>query len=139
MATDYKNKKGIATSIGHAPIAALIEAGAGSRLAVAEALTNVVWASLTHGLKGVSLSANWMWPAKNEGENARLYEAVKDLSSFASNLGINIPTGKDSLSMAQKYPDKKVLAPGTVIISSYLQVSDITKTVNPNIDTQICR
>ncbi len=136
MATDYKNKKGIATSIGHAPIAALIEAGAGSRLAVAEALTNVVWASLTHGLKGISLSANWMWPAKNEGENARLYEAVKDLSSFASNLGINIPTGKDSLSMAQKYPDKKVLAPGTVIISSVSQVSDITKTVNPNIDTR---
>ena len=77
-----------------------------------------------------------MWPAKNEGENARLYEAVKDLSSFASNLGINIPTGKDSLSMAQKYPDKKVLAPGTVIISSVSQVSDITKTVNPNIDTR---
>jgi phosphoribosylformylglycinamidine synthase len=136
MATDYKNKKGIATSIGHAPIAALIEAGAGSRLAVTEALTNLVWATLTHGLKGVSLSANWMWPAKNEGENARLYEAVKDLSTFSSSLGINIPTGKDSLSMAQKYPDKKVLAPGTVIISSVAEVSDITKTVNPNIDTR---
>ncbi len=136
MALDYKSKKGMATSIGHSPIPALINAGAGSRLSTAEALTNLVWAPLTHGLKGVSLSANWMWPAKNDGENARLYEAVKDLSIFASNLGINIPTGKDSLSMAQKYKDKKVLAPGTVIISSVAEVSDITKTINPNIDTR---
>jgi phosphoribosylformylglycinamidine synthase len=136
MALDYKSNKGVATSIGHSPISALINAGAGSRLSVAEALTNLVWAPLTHGLKGVSLSANWMWPAKNNGENARLYEAVKDLSIFASSLGINIPTGKDSLSMAQKYKDKKVLAPGTVIISSVGEVSDIRETINPNIDNR---
>ncbi|MEP4533681.1 MAG: phosphoribosylformylglycinamidine synthase [Cyclobacteriaceae bacterium] len=137
MATDYKNKKGMATSIGHSPVPALINAGAGSRLSVTEALTNLVWANLTHGLKGVSLSANWMWPAKNDGENARLYEAVKDISTFTSSLGINIPTGKDSLSMTQKYKDKKVLAPGTVIVSSVGEVADIRKTVNPNIDTRV--
>ncbi|REE02194.1 phosphoribosylformylglycinamidine synthase [Marinoscillum furvescens] len=134
MALDYLSNKGMATSIGHAPVPALIHPGAGSRLSVTEALTNMVWAPLTHGLPGVSLSANWMWPAKNDGENARLYQAVKELSEFASALGINIPTGKDSLSMAQKYPDgKKVLAPGTVIISSVGEVSDITQVVTPNL------
>lgn len=133
MGIDYKMKKGIATSIGHAPVAAMIDAGSGSRLAVTEALTNLVWAPLTHGLKGVSLSANWMWPAKNTGENARLYQAVKEISEFSSALGINIPTGKDSLSMAQKYKDKKVLAPGTVIISSVAEVSDVSRVVTPAI------
>ena len=71
MALDFLNNKGVATSIGHAPGAALIDPSAGSKLAIAEALTNIVWAPLTHGLKGVSLSANWMWPCKNKGEDAR--------------------------------------------------------------------
>ncbi|MEQ9467248.1 MAG: phosphoribosylformylglycinamidine synthase [Ekhidna sp.] len=136
MALDFKSNKGIATSLGHSPIPGLINAGAGSRLSIAEALANLVWAPLTHGLEGVSLSANWMWPAKNEGENARLYEGVKAISDFACELGINVPTGKDSMSMTQKYPDgEKVYAPGTVIISSVAEVSDINKTVSPVIDT----
>jgi phosphoribosylformylglycinamidine synthase len=83
-------------------------------------------------LSGVSLSANWMWACKSEGEDARLYSAVKAASDFALALGINIPTGKDSLSMTQKYPDgKKVYAPGTVIISAVGEVSDIRKAVSP--------
>ncbi|MEQ9007705.1 MAG: AIR synthase-related protein, partial [Ekhidna sp.] len=135
MALDFKSNKGIATSIGHSPVPGLINAGAGSRLSITEALANLVWAPLTHGLKGVSLSANWMWPAKNEGENARLYEGVRAISDFACELGINVPTGKDSMSMTQKYPDgEKVFAPGTVIISSVGEVSDINKTVSPVID-----
>ncbi len=97
MALDYKGKEGIATSIGHSPISGLIDPVAGSRNAIAEALTNIIWAPLKDGLKSVSLSANWMWPCKNEGEDARLYEAVKAVSEFAIDLGINIPTGKDSL------------------------------------------
>lgn len=134
MALDFNSNKGIATSIGHSPIAGLIHPGAGSRLSVTEALANLVWAPLEHGLKGISLSANWMWPAKNSGENARLYQAVKEISEFCSELGVNIPTGKDSLSMAQKYPNgQKVLAPGTVIISSVGEVSDIKKVVTPNL------
>lgn len=137
MALDFKSKLGVATSIGHAPIAAMANAAAGSRLAVAEALTNLVFAPLTHGLKGVSLSANWMWPAKNPGENKRLYDAVKAISEFSIELGINIPTGKDSLSMTQKYPDgKKVKSPGTVIISAMAEVSDIRKTISPAINHQ---
>ena len=136
MALDFKSLKGTATSIGHAPVPAIANAGAGSRLSVSEALLNLVFAPLTHGLKGVSLSANWMWPAKNEGENARLYNAVKEISEFVCELGINIPTGKDSLSMVQKYPDgKKVFSPGTVIISSVAEVSDIRKVVLPVINT----
>jgi phosphoribosylformylglycinamidine synthase len=132
MALDYLGNKGVATGIGHAPGAALIDPAAGSLMAIAESLTNLVWAPLTHGLKGVSLSANWMWPSKNKGEDARLYSAVQAVSDFSIALGINIPTGKDSLSMTQKYPNGDVVfAPGTVIISAVGEVEDITKTVSP--------
>lgn len=131
MALDFKGKEGIATSVGHAPISALIDPAAGSRNAIAESLSNIVWAPLKDGLTSVSLSANWMWACKNEGEDARLYEAVKACSDFAINLGINIPTGKDSLSMKQKYADGDVTAPGTVIISAGASCNDITKVVEP--------
>ncbi len=132
VAIDYQGKKGIATSLGHASVAGLVDAENGSVLSIAEALTNLVWAPIDQGLKGVSLSANWMWPARNEGENARLYKAVEAVSKFAVSLGVNIPTGKDSLSMTQKYPDgEKVIAPGTVIISAVGEVEDIAKVVKP--------
>ena len=131
VALDYRGRAGIATSIGHAPQAALVDPAAGSVLSIAEALTNIVWAPLSEGLDSVSLSANWMWPCKNEGEDARLYRAVEACSDFACSLGINIPTGKDSLSMTQKYGDDKVIAPGTVIISAGAEVSDIKKIVSP--------
>ncbi|TGD59817.1 phosphoribosylformylglycinamidine synthase [Flavobacterium humi] len=131
MALDFKGKEGIATTIGHSPVSALIDPVAGSRNAIGEALSNLVWAPLKDGLKSVSLSANWMWACKNEGEDARLYEAVKGCSDFAIELGINIPTGKDSLSMKQKYPNDEVIAPGTVIISAAGNCSNITKVVEP--------
>ena len=131
MALDYKGKEGVATSIGHSPISALVDPVAGSKNSVAEALTNMVWAPLKDGLKSVSLSANWMWPCNNEGEDARLYDAVEGLSNFAVALGVNVPTGKDSLSMKQKYPDKEVIAPGTVIVSAGANCNDINKIVEP--------
>ncbi|MDP2723933.1 MAG: phosphoribosylformylglycinamidine synthase [Bacteroidales bacterium] len=132
MALDFQGKTGMATALGHASISGLVDPGAGSRLSVAESLTNLVWAPIEDQLKGVSLSANWMWPAKNPGENARLYKAVEALSDFVIQLGVNIPTGKDSLSMTQKYPNgETVYAPGTVIISASGQVSDIRKAVTP--------
>ncbi len=131
VALDYTGKSGIATSIGHAPQAALADAAKGSMLSIAEALTNIVGAPLENGLKSVSLSANWMWPCKNEGEDAALYRAVEACSDFACQLGINIPTGKDSLSMTQKYGAKKVFSPGTVIISAAGEVSDVKRTVSP--------
>ena len=131
VALDYRGKAGIATSIGHAPQVALVDPAAGSVMAIAEALTNIVFAPLADHLTGVSLSANWMWPCRNEGEDARLYKAVQAASDFACELGINIPTGKDSLSMTQKYGDDKVIAPGTVIISAGAEVSDVRKIVSP--------
>ena len=131
MALDYNGKEGIATSIGHSPLTALISPTAGSRNAIAEALTNIIWAPLKDGLQSVSLSANWMWACRNKGEDARLYEAVQAASDFAIELGINIPTGKDSLSMKQKYPDGDVIAPGTVIISAIGHCDNIQKVVEP--------
>ncbi len=126
------NFRGMATSLGHAPVPGLINAAAGSRLSIAEALTNLACAPLDGGLQGVSLSANWMWPCRNKGEDTRLYEAVQAASDFACALGINIPTGKDSLSMTQKYPDgTSVLAPGTVIISTVAPVKDVRKAIRP--------
>lgn len=131
VALDYTGKAGIATSIGHAPQAALIDPAKGSVLSIAEALTNISGALLKNGIKSVSLSANWMWPCKNEGEDAALYKAVQACSDFAVALGINIPTGKDSLSMTQKYGQNKVQAPGTLIISAAGEVKDVRKTVSP--------
>ena len=130
---DYRGNKGIATAIGHAPQAALANPEAGSVLSVSESLTNLVWAPLAEGLDSVSLSANWMWPCRaQEGEDARLYKAVKALSDFCCALQINVPTGKDSLSMTQKYPDgEKIVSPGTVIVSAGGEVSDIKKIVSP--------
>ena len=131
VALDFRGKAGIATSIGHAPQVAMVDPAAGSVMAIAEALTNIVFAPLAEKLTSVSLSANWMWPCRNAGEDARLYKAVQAASDFACELGINIPTGKDSLSMTQKYGDDKVIAPGTVIISAGAEVSDVKKIVSP--------
>ena len=132
VALDYQGQRGIATALGHAPVAALADPGKGSVLAITEALTNIVFAPIDGGLPSVSLSANWMWPCKNEGEDARLYAAVQAASDYALALGINIPTGKDSLSMTQKYKDgEQVYAPGTVIITSVGEVSDVKKVVSP--------
>lgn len=133
VALDYRGEKGIATAIGHAPQVALISPEAGSVLAVSEALTNLVWAPLADGLRSVSLSANWMWACRSQaGEDARLYAGVKALSDFCCALHINVPTGKDSLSMTQKYPDgKKVVSPGTVIVSAGGEVLDVKKVVSP--------
>ena len=131
VALDYTGRKGIATSIGHAPISGLIDPKKGSINSIAEALTNLVWAPLEEGLKSVSLSANWMWPCNNPGEDARLYKAVEACSDFSISLGINIPTGKDSLSMKQKYPDGDVIAPGTVIISAAGQCANVKNIITP--------
>ena len=143
VALDYQGQAGIATAIGHAPQAGLADPAAGSVLSVAEALTNLVWAPLGRAgkrmkpgespLDYVSLSANWMWPCRSqEGEDARLYQAVQALSDFCCALHINVPTGKDSLSLSQQYPNgEKIISPGTVIVSAGGEVSDVKKVVSP--------
>lgn len=133
VALDYRGRHGIATAIGHAPQAGLADPAAGSVLSVAEALTNLVWAPLADGLDSVSLSANWMWPCRSQkGEDARLYRGVEALSDFCCRLGVNVPTGKDSLSLSQQYPGgEKIISPGTVIVSAGGEVSDVRKVVSP--------
>lgn len=133
VALDYRGEKGIATALGHAPQAGLASPEAGSVLSVAESLTNIVWAPLADGMKSLSLSANWMWPCRSQkGEDARLYSAVKALSDFCCDIHVNVPTGKDSLSLSQQYPNgEKIIAPGTVIVTSGGEVSDIKKVVSP--------
>ena len=133
VALDYLGEKGIATALGHAPQAGLASPEAGSVLSVAESLTNLVWAPLADGLDSVSLSANWMWPCRSqEGEDARLYSAVQALSDFCCAIGVNVPTGKDSLSMSQQYPNgEKIVSPGTVIVSAGGEVSDVKRVVSP--------
>uniref|UniRef100_UPI004027A23B phosphoribosylformylglycinamidine synthase n=1 Tax=Alloprevotella sp. TaxID=1872471 RepID=UPI004027A23B len=133
VALDYRGKKGIATAIGHAPQAGLADPAAGSVLSVAESLTNLVWAPLANSLDTVSLSANWMWPCRSQkGEDARLYKGVEALSDFCCALKVNVPTGKDSLSLSQQYPNgEKIISPGTVIVSAGGEVSDIRKVVSP--------
>jgi len=132
VAIDYKGIRGIANSLGHAPVAGLIDPVKGAIMSIAEALTNIIWTPIEGGLEGISLSANWMWPCKNKGEDARLYKAVEAASNFALELGINIPTGKDSLSMTQKYKDGDVVyAPGTVIVSAAGETQDVRKIVEP--------
>lgn len=133
VALDYRGKRGIATALGHAPQAGLASPEAGSVLSVAESLTNIVWAPLADGMKSLSLSANWMWPCRSQkGEDARLYTAVKALSDFCCAIHVNVPTGKDSLSLSQQYPDgEKIISPGTVIVTSGGEVEDIKKVVSP--------
>ena len=133
VALDYRGRKGIATALGHAPQAGLANPSASSVLSVAEALTNIVWAPLADGMESLSLSANWMWPCRSQkGEDARLYQAVEALSDFCCALHINVPTGKDSLSLSQQYPNgDKIISPGTVIVSAGGEVSDVRKVVSP--------
>jgi len=133
VAIDLEGTSGIGTALGHAPIPGLLDERAGSVLSVAESLTNLVWAPIEGGLEGVALSANWMWPAKQKGENARLYNAVEALSEFCCELGVAVPTGKDSLSMTMNYADGTVVrAPGTVIVTAVGNVTDIRKCVTPD-------
>ena len=133
VATEYApSPKGLATAIGHAPLAGCTNPAIGAQLSLYEALSNLVFAPLEDGLSTVSLSANWMWPNQSKQDLAQLHQAVQQLSACALSLGINIPTGKDSLSMVQRYPDgQAVAAPGTLVVSALGKVSDVRQVVEP--------
>ncbi|MCY4419578.1 MAG: phosphoribosylformylglycinamidine synthase [Cytophagales bacterium] len=123
--------KGLGIGIGQAPASGLLCPEAGACLALAEALGNLVWAPMEKGIRSISLSANWIWP-NQENDYALLYRAVQALSDFAIRLGIPIPTGKDSLSMVQRYPDGKLIpAPGTLIITGLAKISSVRQVVEP--------
>ncbi|MFZ4648429.1 MAG: phosphoribosylformylglycinamidine synthase [Patescibacteria group bacterium] len=134
---DFSVYSGAAASIGEQPIKMLVNSAAGARMAVAEALTNIVWAKLS-GLGDIKCSANWMGAPKLPGEGAKMYDAAIAMRDFMVFLGIAVDGGKDSLSMATKVTDKEgntsiVKSPLELVISAYCSVPDITKKVTPDI------
>ncbi len=123
---------GAAISIGEQPIKMIISPKAGARLAVGEALTNIVWAKIS-ALEHIKCSGNWMWAAKLPGEGARIYNAASAMRDLMIDLGIAIDGGKDSLSMAAKVGDELIKSPGELVISAYATMPDINKVITPDI------
>ncbi|XP_042012705.1 probable phosphoribosylformylglycinamidine synthase, chloroplastic/mitochondrial [Salvia splendens] len=132
ISQSYTGITGGACSIGEQPIKGLLNPGAMARLAVGEALTNLVWAKVT-SLADVKASGNWMYAAKLDGEGAAMYDAAIALEEAMIELGIAIDGGKDSLSMAAHSSEEVVKAPGNLVISTYVTCPDITKTVTPDL------
>ncbi len=133
---------GAATAIGEQPLKGLIDPAAMARMAVGEALTNLVWARVT-ALEDVRCSANWMWAAKLPGEGAALYDAATAMRDIMLDLGIAVDGGKDSLSMAARAPlpgggEELVKAPGELVISAYVTCPDVTSTVTPDLELPGC-
>ena len=129
VASDFTGTRGVATAIGTAPRLALTDPAASARASVAKALVKLVCADVD--LDSVVLSANWMWPCGDSGDNGALYQAVEALADFCREIGVAVPTGKDSLSMTQSYPDgTSVKAPGTVIVTAAAPVADVRKTTS---------
>ena len=132
IAQSHFGLTGAATSIGEQPIKMLVNSKAGARMAVGEALTNIVWAQIS-GLHHIKCSANWMWAPKLPGEGAALYDAVRAMRDLMIQLGIAVDGGKDSLSMATRVGDEIAKSPRELVISAYATVPDITKVVTPDI------
>ncbi len=132
IAQSHFDRSGAAISIGEQPLKGLVDAAAGARMAVAEAMTNMVWARITD-LAHIKCSVNWMWAAKLPGEGALLYDAADALRNTMISLGIAADGGKDSLSMAARVGDEVVKAPGQVVVSAYASVADVTKVVTPDL------
>ncbi len=128
---------GAATAIGEQPILSLLDPAAMARMSVGEALTNLVWAPVTH-FEDIKCSGNWMWAAKMPGEGAAIYDAARALQEVLIRLGIAIDGGKDSVSMAARAPaadggTETVKAPGSLVISAYVTCPDITRVVTPDL------
>jgi phosphoribosylformylglycinamidine synthase len=134
---DYKGYRGEAMSMGERTPVAVIDAPAAARMAVGEAITNLLAADIRR-LEDVKLSANWMAACGAPGEDAKLYDSVKTVGmELCPALGISIPVGKDSLSMATSWEEgsetKQVLAPVSLIISAFAGVQDVRKTLTPQL------
>jgi len=132
---DYFGVEGEAMAMGERTPVALLDAGAAARLAVGEALTNILAADVRQ-LSDVRLSANWMAACGEPGEDAKLYEAVKAVGEeLCPALGIAIPVGKDSLSMRTAWDDKSVVAPVSLIVSAFAPVGDVRRCWTPELRT----
>ncbi len=135
--TDYDGYTGETMAMGERGPVALLSGGASARLAVAEALTNLVAADVG-GLESVVLSANWMCAAGDPIEEGRLLEAVQAVAiALCPTLGVVIPVGKDSMSMRASWRDAngehRVVAPMTVVISAFSPVVDVRRTLTPQL------
>jgi phosphoribosylformylglycinamidine synthase len=131
--TSYDVHTGEAMAMGERPPLALLNAAASARMAVGEALTNLAAASID-ALGDVKLSANWMAAAGAPGEDARLCDAVKAVGvELCPALGIAIPVGKDSMSMRTVWDQKTVTAPLSLIVSAFAPVSDVRRTLTPEL------
>ncbi|MBM9536628.1 phosphoribosylformylglycinamidine synthase [Desulfobulbus alkaliphilus] len=123
---------GIATAIGEQPIKMLVSPAAGARMAVGEALTNLVWARIDD-LHQVKCSANWMWAPKLSGEGTALRDAAEAMAATMIALGMAVDGGKDSLSMATMVGPETVKSPRELVISAYAAMADIRKKVTPDL------
>ncbi|CAD7696531.1 unnamed protein product [Ostreobium quekettii] len=132
MAQSHQDFTGVATSIGEQPLKGLINPEAMARLALGEALTNLVWAQVTD-MGHIKASINWMYAAKMGGEGAAMYDAACALRDAMIQLEVACDGGKDSLSMAAAAGGETVMAPGNLVVSAYVTCPDITKTVSPDL------
>lgn len=132
VAQSHFGVTGIATAIGEQPIKMLVDPAAGARMAVGEALTNLVWARIKD-LNEVKCSANWMWAPKLPGEGAALRDAAEAMAATMTALGVAVDGGKDSLSMATKVEDEVVKSPRELVVSLYAAMPDIRCKVTPDI------
>ncbi len=135
---DYKGFAGEAMAMGERTPLASVNAPASGRMAVGEAITNLLAAPIE--LPRVKLSANWMAACGEKGEDAALYETVKAVGmELCPALGISIPVGKDSLSMRTKWSDngvsKQVTAPVSLIVTSFASIADVRGTLTPQLVT----
>uniref|UniRef100_F1KRI4 phosphoribosylformylglycinamidine synthase n=2 Tax=Ascaris suum TaxID=6253 RepID=F1KRI4_ASCSU len=132
VAFSYWHNFGAAVAVGEQPIKGIVNAEAGARMSLAEALTNLVFAGISHR-KDVKCSGNWMWAAKLRGEGARLVTACDALCDAMKQVGVAIDGGKDSLSMAAKVNGELVKAPGTLVLSAYAPCPNVARVVTPDL------
>jgi len=132
VAQSHFGLTGIATAIGEQSIKMLVDPAAGARMAVGEALTNLVWAKIEDPLQ-IKCSANWMWAPKLAGEGAAIYDAAMGMRDLMVEVGMAVNGGKDSLSMATMVGDETVKSPRELVISAYAAVPDIRKSITPDI------
>ena len=137
--SDYHGHHGEAMAMGERPSLALISGPASGRMAVAEAVTNLLSAPLD-GLERVKLSANWMAAAGSPGEDAVLYETVEAVSEFCIDLGLSIPVGKDSMSMKTYWESEgrrhEVTAPVSLNVTAFTLVADVRDALTPQLEPE---
>lgn len=137
---DHDGVRGEAMAMGERTPLAVIDAPASGRMAVAEALTNLVAADVAR-LEDIKLSANWMAACGAPGQDAALYDTVQAVSLICQQVGLSIPVGKDSLSMQTAWTEqgeaKKVVSPVSLIVTAFAPVSDVQRTLTPQLRTDV--